>query len=364
MRIPDLLRRPWARHFAAPVVAPERITVVARDGVRLALHRLRYPGGGPAVLMLHGLSANRFAFHCPGRSFADWLAQRGFDCYVAELRGAGESERPAAGWDLDDHLHQDLPALIDAVLATSGQEQLHWLGHSMGGMLLYCYATLHPEAPIRSGLTFGSALDYRPGHSRFRPLLPLRPALHPWRSVPFGALVHWVAPLLGRVHDPLTTLNFWPANVEPEIVRRLYANAFHSVPISLLEQLALVFTDGGLTTRDGRVRFLERRDPPACPLRLLAGSRDAQAPFEAVRATAELLGGGASFRAFGRAHGQREDYGHWDLIVGKNAFDEVWPDVLAWLEQHSERVHARGSSPDGDTHLRKRRRRQVEPPAG
>jgi hypothetical protein len=66
-------------------------------------------------------------------------------------------------------------------------------------------------------------------------------------------------------------------------------------------------------------------------------------------------------RVFGKAFGQRQDYGHVDLIVGKEAFAEVWPDVLAWLEGHSERVTRGTASPDSDAHLRKRRRRQAEP---
>ena len=34
---------------------------------------------------------------------------------------------------------------------------------------------------------------------------------------------------------------------------------------------------------------------------------------------------------YGRRFGQANDYGHWDLILGRNASEEVWPDVIRWL---------------------------------
>jgi len=35
---------------------------------------------------------------------------------------------------------------------------------------------------------------------------------------------------------------------------------------------------------------------------------------------------------FGKAHGQAEDYGHIDFLVGRRAPDEVWPTITRWLE--------------------------------
>jgi alpha-beta hydrolase superfamily lysophospholipase len=325
---PELLR-PWRRLFEAPAVPAERIEVRARDGLRLVVHRVRYPNSGPAVLLLHGLGANRTAFHFPGRSLADWLASRGFDCYVAELRGHGHSERRRFDWDLDDYLVQDLPAIIDAVLERSGAGRFSWVGHSMGGILLFCYGILNPEAPIARGISVGAALDYRSGISRFRSLLRFQPLLEHIPALPYGTFAHLVAPLLGRTRDPLGSFNFWLPNVEPEVVRRAHAGAFHTIPSSLLRSLAQLFDDRGLHTRDGFF-YLENAERYAVPTLLLAGSRDVQVSVPAVQATATLLGGEA--RVYGRDQGHHEDYGHWDLILGRRAFEEVWPDVADWLE--------------------------------
>ncbi|MFC1546451.1 alpha/beta fold hydrolase [bacterium] len=38
---------------------------------------------------------------------------------------------------IDDVIHEDIPAVISAVLDITGQEQVQWVGHSMGGMIIY-----------------------------------------------------------------------------------------------------------------------------------------------------------------------------------------------------------------------------------
>jgi pimeloyl-ACP methyl ester carboxylesterase len=286
-------------------------------------------------MLVHGLAANRHAFHFPGRSLADWLAEHGFDCYIPELRGHGESERRGFDWDLDTYLDDDLPPILEAIREHSGHPLVHWIGHSMGGILLFCYGILHPDAPIASGLAVGSALDYRVGHSDFLRLWRLRSLLERVPAIPFGTVTHVLAPLLGRLADPLTRFNVQLDNIEPEMCRRMYATAFHSIPTSLLASLATTFEEGGLRNRTGTLYYVDEADRFTIPLRLYAGTGDLQVSVEAVRHTAELLGG--EVRVFGRAFAEQHDYGHWDLLIGRFASEEVWPDILEWMESASHR---------------------------
>jgi hypothetical protein len=55
---------------------------------------------------------------------------------------------------------------------------------------------------------------------------------------------------------------------------------------------------------------------------------------EAVDETARVIGHVSDLRVLprGRKYGQKEDYGHYDLIVGRNAETEVWPSILSWLD--------------------------------
>lgn len=332
----NLLREagPWGQLTPPPAPAQTH-EVTTDDGLRLTLRRVPPAGqsrGGPPVMLLHGLAANHRAFHLRDRSLAAWLAMRGHDVWLPELRGHGDSDRPEQGWRLDDYLHRDLPLLLEAILAETGARHLHWVGHSMGGILLMGYGILNPDAPIASGLAIGSALDYTVGASGFERLLKLRPVIERLPTVPYGTLMHLLAPALGRGPRPLEAFNVWPSNIEPEISRAIHARCFHGIPTSLLTSLATTFEPEGLRLESG-FRFVDHASRLSFPVRLLAGSRDAQVSVDAVRHTAGLLGVPTDVIVHGPERGDADHYGHWDLLVGQRAEDETWPSVARWLER-------------------------------
>ena len=325
--VPERLRA-WTR-LARATPAAERLDTTTRDGQRLALWRVRPEGvSRGAVLLLHGLSANRFAFHWPGRSLAAYLSAYGFDAYVAELRGAGESTPNHPTWSFHDYLEQDVPALLDAVREASGRDRVHFVGHSMGGILMMCHGILTGAAGLLSGTALGSALDYGHGASGFGPLLKVRPLLEQITSLPWGQAMRALAPLLARLPDPLAGFNFHPDNAEAALVRAVYANAFTVLPTALLGSLATTFEPGGLKSRSGE-SFLARAGEFKAPLLLMAASDDRQCPLPALEATAQATG--AQVLRFGDQYGHRAEYGHFDLLLGRHAPDEVWPALVRWL---------------------------------
>lgn len=326
--------RPW-RRFYGYGQQRVRYVVETEDGAELVLWRVR-PIEGPArpapVMLLHGLGANHVGFDFPERSFAEGLARRGYDVWMPDLRGHGESLAGGFNWSLEDYLKQDLPVLIDEILEQAGAEKLIWLGHSMGGILLMAYGLLNPEAPIARGIAVASALDYAQGDSAFAPLLKFRPILERGPAIPFGVFAHLASPLLGRGWEGVEKLNVWSSNIEPELTRRLYARCFHTIPISLLLSLASTFEPGGLTLSSG-FRCADHVENLSFPLLLVAGSKDAQVSVEAVRHTKELFGDKAKLVVHGLEYGDGDEYGHWDLFLGKRAEDEVWPGIFEWLEE-------------------------------
>lgn len=114
-------------------VAEEVRYVHASDGTRLSATILRPEGRCRGVfLLVHGFSQNRKAFlqgHLP------WtLARAGFTAIVGELRGHGRSDRPSK-WSVEDHLLRDLPSLKKLAEVMGEGRPVHYLGHSMGGVL-------------------------------------------------------------------------------------------------------------------------------------------------------------------------------------------------------------------------------------
>jgi pimeloyl-ACP methyl ester carboxylesterase len=97
--------RPFDRFFAGEAPHAERLRVKAADGVELNVLRVRSgKASGPAVMLLHGLASHSISFHFPERSLATYLASRVFDCFVPDLRGAGESDEIAPSQWFELHL--------------------------------------------------------------------------------------------------------------------------------------------------------------------------------------------------------------------------------------------------------------------
>lgn len=99
-------------------------------------HYVEYLGGEPTVLLLHGWTANAYAFN--------GLIQAGlsprFRCLAIDLRGRGLSEQPADGYTLADHAN-DVIALMEELKVKS----VVVVGHSYGGFVAMYLAALYPE---------------------------------------------------------------------------------------------------------------------------------------------------------------------------------------------------------------------------
>ncbi len=314
------------------------------DGFRIALSRylprFTRPRRTHPVVLCPGLAANRRTWDAPGRSVARRLASLGWDVLIIELRGHGRSERPWPptspwSWTLDDHLQKDVPAALARAREITGAPGVHFVGHSMGGILLFAHAA-RGGAALRSGIAVGSSLDYSETTSWFRAVTPLTPVARVVPAIPVGLAFALGSPvaLRGRM-SRLDELNVWGPNIDPVLWRRMAATCFHTVSTGVLVQLATAFEPGGLASADRRTRYLETLSRAELPLLSLAGSVDRQCPPEAAHKTGRAFRHAASrVEIFGRAHGHAEEYGHFDLLVGKNAPDEVWPVIERWLEAH------------------------------
>lgn len=305
------------------------------DDLTLCVERLAPPGPcRGAVILCHGLASNGLLFDLPGRSLSRYLTQHNFECFIPDLRGARHSNTPDSGWGLDDYIERDLPAILQLVREQALSDQIHWVGHSMGGILMLMYGSEHPEVPIQRVVTLGSTLDYRPGRSfyhRWRHALPL---VRPLRQVPFGSLAQLSGALSSRIQLPTERINFYRPNVEPEVVHAILEGGFGAIPTQLLADLSTTF-EGGFARRGGLLPYADLWPRYRIPTLLIAGSRDQHCQIVAVDETARMLGhlDELTVKPMGRAHGHLEDYGHFDLVVGRNAAHEVWPEIAAWLSQ-------------------------------
>ena len=126
---------------------------VETDGIRLAVETWPVRGAVDSawtVVGIHGLTAN----HTCWLSVADALAPPwrlvGYD-----LRGRGDSDKPATGYSLATH-DRDLLGLLDHL----GVERALLMGHSLGAHVAVRFAAHHPER-VRGLVLFDGGLDVR-----------------------------------------------------------------------------------------------------------------------------------------------------------------------------------------------------------
>lgn len=325
-------------------MARQLLYVPTVDGWQLALHY--WPPHQPVrrhpVLMVHGLAANRLNLDLDERySVAQAAAQRGFPVYVLELRGAGLSQPPQGRsrteceWGFGEHSQHDLPAAVSAVLAHSGADSLHGLGHSMGGMLFYSLGVTRPPV-LRSITTVGSPLvcQLRLAEAERRLLavaLRLAPAT-PVRKVPLKPFMfaagHFI-PISGRFADGML-LNV--ANCEDEVMARMAREGVNDVPLKLLMELSDQMMNGH--EAKGPFAYESELHRIKAPVLTVSGSVDRVAPPGSVEAaSARLASHDIRYREMGKRSGDRADYGHADLLVGKRAPEEVFPVVIDFMEE-------------------------------
>ena len=131
------------------------------DGWKLGVRRFEPtvpdPGKLPVVLC-HGMGLNGtfWTISPSGKHLPAQLAARGYRVYVVDMRGSGSSHRVGpigrinqalrqtpfnemqeARWTMDDQVHHDVPAILDYIQQETGSGRVNWVGHSLGGMMMF-----------------------------------------------------------------------------------------------------------------------------------------------------------------------------------------------------------------------------------
>lgn len=318
-------------HALPPTMQPDEVvTATTSDGWALPLRH--YPGEGPPVLLVHGMSANHYNFDFrPEVSLAAYLQDQGWDVWVPELRGDPGAAGPAGARrgdiTFDDLAERDLPAIVDRVLQVTGEPQLLWVGHSMGGMLLYTAVSSYPEK-LLGGVAISSPATFEQGLRIYKAaegagfLVSGRGVL-PTRGL--GRLFAGLGlarSLEGRVATP--------DSVSPGLLKGMAFHVLWPIPNATARQAIGWIRTGWLQRTDGTGWV----DPdPAVPVSLLvmAGPEDGIVAEPDVARACELFPR-CNYVQLSEAGGFSHDYGHVDPVVGRTAQLEVYPRVHRFLK--------------------------------
>ena len=113
-----------------------------------------YGGKGPPLLLMHGNPFSHLSWH----KFAPRLAQE-FTVVATDLRGYGNSEKPAGLPDHSNYSFRAMAADQVEVMAAFGHERFYAAGHDRGARVLHRMCLDHPDKVARAAI-----LDIIPQH--------------------------------------------------------------------------------------------------------------------------------------------------------------------------------------------------------
>jgi pimeloyl-ACP methyl ester carboxylesterase len=123
--------------------APSAFTshTIDNDGIRIHCQAAG-PSTGPLVLLLHGFPACWATWRAPMLA----LAEAGFLAVAPDLRGYGDSDKPAG---VAAYSVTQLVADVAAIVRSFGRRQALFVGHDFGGGVALATAMLRPEIVSR-----------------------------------------------------------------------------------------------------------------------------------------------------------------------------------------------------------------------
>ena len=195
-----------------PVTTPHgKVTVHARVG-----------GSGPPVLLLHGFPQTHVMWHRVAPELA-----AGRTVVAADLRGYGDSSRPAAGDDSAGYSFRAMAADQHALMGALGHRRYAVVGHDRGARVAHRLALDEPESVDRVALLdilptshVYSSVDRRVATAYYHWFFFLQPAPVPERLIAGDPLGYLHSPLGGwgsglSVYDPAALAEYERCFADP-----------------------------------------------------------------------------------------------------------------------------------------------------
>jgi pimeloyl-ACP methyl ester carboxylesterase len=150
-------------------------------------------------------------------------------------------------------------------------------------------------------------------------------------------LMRVMAPVSGYWHPSPLQIIYNPENTDGSTQRRAMVNMIANFSRNELLQYSDWILSDSFRSIDQRRDYRGELGRITTPTLLLAGPRDVLAPPDAVKVTYESLGStDKQFLICSRAQGLRVNYGHFDMVIGREAPAEIFPQVARWIEAHSD----------------------------
>lgn len=127
-----------ANPVQADVAPPDGFASARTETLEVNLHYVRDGGPGETIILMHGWP----------QTWASWievmpLLSADYDVIAVDIRGAGKSDTPQGGYDKKT-MAGDILGLMNEL----GIESANIVGHDIGGMTAYAFASQFPERTV------------------------------------------------------------------------------------------------------------------------------------------------------------------------------------------------------------------------
>ncbi len=292
---------------------------------------------GEPVLLVHGMGANQNNFTFPpGGCLVDYLSAKGYDCWTVDLRGSRSSEPPFGHTRdevrMEDFFTEDLPMVIRHILETTLHTKVHWIGHSMGGMLLYAFVQAHGGNLLASGTTLGSPIDFSDAAGKVPVRLLTFGERHPSLA---GKLIRGAIPLMKLLHLAQIVFPVNVRNIPQNMTSSHFVTMIENPLPGLMRQVRYWIQNKEYKLFDGHMDVAQGLSDFSIPLLAFYAAVD---PFINAQRALEYFNTIKSKDKqailCSKEKGFVEDYSHCDLAFGKKAATEIFVPISKWLEAH------------------------------
>ena len=332
----------------AAITHPESalFTIPTSDGSWVGLIHLE-PEGTPRnstpLVLCHGFTSTSVTFDLGnGRGLGPYLAGLGYDVWMVDLRGRAHLPKQKTSeydWTFDTYLDFDLPAVIQAVRNHTKSEKVTWIGHSMGGLLIYAYLGKYGQDQVAKIITIGSPVLFSPKDDLVNRMLKLGERfINPENGLVAEPFAKGFARAISKSKGKYTKWVINPDNLSEETTFRYIANSVPDLSGGVINQLHGWATEKRFGSLDGQIDYRANISKITVPALVLAGKLDHLAPSWSVYYGYEKLSSmDKTFVLLGQANGAMEDPGHGGIVLGDRAETEIYPIIAGWLDERPNR---------------------------
>lgn len=286
------------------------------------------------VLFVPYLGISRtYVFDLPGASFVEFFTRQGFNLYMVDWGDLGPED---AGFGMEEAILDTIPALARRAVRHSGAARVDLLGYCMGAPMSMSYMATHPDAPVRNLVMMVGPVEF--SQAGFfakwtaKESFPLDKLVDTYGTGPLE-YVRLGFKLLSPTGDIAAYAGLWRNLTNENYVQNWramnrWSNEWVGFPGEFFRQwIRWFYQENRLAT--GKLELRGRRVDLATvtnPLLVVGARKDTIAPPAAVRALVDLVS--STDKEYVELPG-----GHISVIAGRQANQQLWPKLVAWLRE-------------------------------